>query len=36
VALALATNTLPSQWAGESDETIVTAVALLEKRNDRG
>jgi len=36
VALAVATNTMPSAWAQESDEAIVTAVALIERRNDSG
>jgi hypothetical protein len=35
-ALALATNTMPSQWAGESDAAIVTTVALIEQRNADG
>jgi hypothetical protein len=34
VALAVATNTMPSQWAGESDEAIVTAVALIERSRE--
>jgi hypothetical protein len=33
VALALATNTMPSAWAAESDEAIATAVALIERRD---
>jgi hypothetical protein len=35
VALAIATNTMPSAWAAESDEAIVTAVALLERQREQ-
>lgn len=32
VALAIATNTMPSQWVEESEEAIVTALELLEEQ----
>lgn len=34
MALAVATHTMPSAWAQESDEAIVTAVQLIERAND--
>lgn len=34
MALAVATHTMPSAWAGETDEAIVTAVALIERANE--
>lgn len=32
VEVALATRTAPSQWWGESDATLMTAVQLLEEQ----
>jgi hypothetical protein len=34
VSLAIATNTMPSWWLGESEETILTALQLLDEAHE--
>lgn len=34
VALALANNNLPSEWASQSPEDIATAVHIIEQRQE--
>lgn len=34
VALAIATNIAPAQWMQETDETIATAIAILEEAQE--
>lgn len=36
VALAIATGIAPTAWAGESDETIATALELLQEQTNEG
>ena len=35
VELAIATQTAPGDWWGEDDETIATALAVLEEQAER-
>lgn len=35
VALAIATGIAPDAWAGETDETIATALEILAERDGR-